>query len=514
MVFEDQEVSFNFKQIFSPLTTKKAILIIVVLGFIVFFNSLFNGFVWDDEKQIVVSPSSHSLSSIPTIFTIGQVNVFYRPIFLSYLTVINTLFQGNVFFFHFFQVGMHIINVIIIFLVLKKLLNEGIALIISLTFLVHPMNVEAVVYMSAVSDVMVFLIGIIALKILMKNKLTTFHFIFAGFLILLSLLTKESGILWSIILVTYLFLFKKIKQWYTALLFALPISVYAFMRFVLAQTGMSKVNYVPIDHLSFAQRLITLPKILFFYFHTFLYPAQLAIAQYWVVKSINFNDFLLPLLFDILFLGILASGGIYIYRWHKREFRSYFFFFIWFVISLSMYLQIFPLYMTVAERWFYIPMGGLLGMLSIVAQTIKLKPTIQFWSVFFAIMIILSLSVRTIVRNANWTDALTLYNHDIKINKDSFDLQANLAYELEQSGRFDDAIKYAQQAIKLEPDNAAAWAIIGTTYLQQGQLKPGIIYSRKTLDYDGGNYSAFIILPMRTSCSIIHNLQEVMHNGD
>ncbi len=175
MFNNEQEYSFDFKKLFCPLTTRKAILIIAVIGFIVYFNCLFNGFVWDDQKQIVTSPLAHTISSIPTLFTIGQVNIFYRPVFLSYLTIVNTLFQGNVFFFHFLQVGMHILSVIILFLILKKFLKVTIAFVVSLVFLVHPMNVEAVAYMSAVSDVMVFLFGILALYILTKSKLMPVH---------------------------------------------------------------------------------------------------------------------------------------------------------------------------------------------------------------------------------------------------------------------------------------------------------------------------------------------------
>ena len=153
---EYQEEEFSFISLFTSLTTYKAITLIIFVGLVVYFNSLFGEFVWDDIPQVVFSPLVTSLSVIPEIFSISQVNIFYRPFFLSYLTIVNVISHGNVFFFHIFQLGMHIINAILVFLIFRKYFKEIIALVLSLIFLVHPINVEAVSYISAVSDVIVF----------------------------------------------------------------------------------------------------------------------------------------------------------------------------------------------------------------------------------------------------------------------------------------------------------------------------------------------------------------------
>jgi tetratricopeptide (TPR) repeat protein len=147
--------------------------------------------------------------------------------------------------------------------------------------------------------------------------------------------------------------------------------------------------------------------------------------------------------------------------------------------------------MTVAERWFYIPMVGILGMIGVIAQSIKAKPAVKPLAAFIVIIIIICFSLRTIVRNTNWNNALTLYNHDAKINKDSFDLENQLAGQLSIAGKYDEALIHAKRAKELEPHDARNWVIIGTIYMRQNKVKEGITYLRKAVDYDGGNYNAF-----------------------
>src|SRR5258707_302289 len=48
-----QEHDFSFNDLFIPLTTKKAIHWIVIIGLIIYFNSIFNGFIGDDYGQVV-----------------------------------------------------------------------------------------------------------------------------------------------------------------------------------------------------------------------------------------------------------------------------------------------------------------------------------------------------------------------------------------------------------------------------------------------------------------------------
>lgn len=477
---------FSFKSFFIPLTSIKACFIFIVVGFIIYGNTLFNEFVWDDITQIVTSPLT--LSSIPSLFTSGQVGIFYRPGFLSYLIIVNTLSHGSVFFFHIIQVGMHILNAFLVFILFKKLINKNIAFISALIFLVHPINTEAVVYISAVADIFIFTLGILALLNVSHHSLKFKSYIYTGVFILLSLFMKESGIFWLLIVLIYILLFKRIKKSGVAILLILSIGIYSFMRFIIANAGLGISSQVSIIQLTFEERLLSIPKIIFYYIQTFFYPLTLAIAQLWVVRALTFQDFYLPLLLDLVFIGFIAFWGIFIYRYHKIKLRTYIFFAAWFILSLGMYLQLYPLDMTVAERWFYIPMIGLLGMFGVVSNSVSLNHKAQKVAIIFFIIIILCLSLRTMVRNLDWSNSYTLFSHDVQSNPDSYSLHANLAYSLVALQKFDEAEKHAKKALVLEPKNTSTWEAMGTIYMRQNKVKESIPFFVKSLEYNGGNY--------------------------
>ena len=52
----EKSEEYSFYNLFVPLTTKKAVIIFIIIGVVVFFNSLFNPFQGDDYAQIVNNP--------------------------------------------------------------------------------------------------------------------------------------------------------------------------------------------------------------------------------------------------------------------------------------------------------------------------------------------------------------------------------------------------------------------------------------------------------------------------
>ncbi len=478
---------------------KNFIYLLIVIGSIVFFNSLFNGFVWDDEEQIIKNSLVYSITNLSHFFTGSTFNsggsgglagMYYKPIMISSFALIYTIFGANAFFFHLFQVSIHIANSIFVFIIFRRFFTDKLSFLGSLIFLIHPINSEAVVYISALQDTLYLFFGLLCLLIIPRiNKAK--YILLLSCLFLLSLLSKETGALFIIISALYFLLFtQKPKLLKIVIPIIMAVSSYILMRVTLAGIGLTKTGPSPIMQIPLLERLQNIPEIVYFYIKTFFYPKDLAIAEHWIISEINFKNFYLPLILIIIFFNFIIFLGA-IYNQKEKFPKSFIFFFAWFILGLGLHLQIYPLDMTVAERWFYFPVIGLIGVIVIIIQKIKIYN--RYLKTIFTcafLIIFITFSIRTIVRNSNWKDGLTLYSHDINISKNAFDLENNLGVELYRANRPDEAMIHFENSTKLAPFWWSNWNNLGVIMENKNDLEKAKVYYKRAID-NGRYYLAF-----------------------
>jgi hypothetical protein len=473
----------RFEKILADLTIKQAIWIITIVGLVVYFNSLLNGFAWDDFPYILLNPVSRSFNLAVLIGnnafnSLGQ----YRPVAAIYFGLLYSLFKDSAFFYHFIELSIHIANALLLFTLFRRFFKNSVALFLTLIFLIHPIQVESVSFIASTLIPLFFLLGFAAFLIGIKNKINRKILLITPTLLLLSILTKEEGFLFLIMILVYRYLIKKIT---IGPFFISGITiglVYIAMRVGFGGALFEKSGIAPIAQLSLTGRLLNIPAIIFFYLKTFVFPAQLTISQYWVVKTIDLKNFYLPAFVDLSFFALIICGYIYLYKRNKKLFNIFFFFFIWFIGGLFFHLQIVPLDMTVADRWFYLPAVGLLGMIGVIFQSVYLhrNAIIKTFVYVLAIIILIILSIRTMVRNTDWRDSLTLYLHDSKIN-DNFAIESNIGVEYSAKGQDDIALIHYQKSIQLFP-YAVNLYNTGNYYGKRGDMDTAREYYYKAID--------------------------------
>jgi hypothetical protein len=501
-----QEKELSFKDYFVPLTKLKAIHFICIIGLIVFCNSLFNPFILDDFPQIVSNPDIKQISSIPSSFTHSMVypgsfsllHMYYKPLLFTTYAFLYAPFGGNPFPFHLVQICLHLANAVLVFLLFSRFFKRGIAFFLGLIFLVHPLNSETVVYIANMQDTLFVFWGLSAL-LMVLSKPKKMKWLGIGTLFLLSLLSKETGVVFILMAVIWSWIIKKINRKSLAITLVVVLMVYGLLRYIASFDSDSIMSLSLIQRESLWTRMLSVPKIIFYYLSQFFLPLHLATGQEWFVRQLTLQDFWLPVIVDV-FAFLCMLGGFFVVRhsWAGRRrpparqgweqtrnlFASHFepldsgirrndkkrigndklylFFALWFCLGLGIHLQIAPLDLTVADRWFYFPMIGLLGMLGVLFNEFlhkKIRPT----ALAVGFLCIGILVVLTIIRNSQWQTPMKLYSHDVIYAGESPVLYSYYGALLIDNGEYDKAKLYLERSISLDPQigsnliNLAVW---------------------------------------------------------
>jgi len=135
---------------------------------VVYFASLFNGFVYDDTYTIVQNPFIKKINSIGILFNPSEYfykssEESYRPVAtLSYI-IFYQLWKANPFLFHLSSVLLHALNVLLVYLIAynltKKTYNAAVA---GLVFAAFPAFSEAVFCVSYNEDILACLFMLLA----------------------------------------------------------------------------------------------------------------------------------------------------------------------------------------------------------------------------------------------------------------------------------------------------------------------------------------------------------------
>lgn len=434
----------------------KYIWVFIIVGFIVFFPTIFNGFVMDDQGLIIHNANVHSISNIfnffrGSIFDYGGSlgGVYYRPMMSTTFSFIYTFFGSSAFFFHLFQLFLHITNSLLFFVLLKKFMKEKISFFLALVFLVHPIQVESVVYIAALQEILFFSFGVAYLLLLEKKK-------YAPVFVLLSILSKETGILFAPLGVLYSYFYRRKNLLIDSVGIVGAVAIAFFMRFVIAGIGFEKTTEFVMMRTPLWERMINVPAMIFYYIKTLLFPFQLVSVQSWLITKITLNNFFAPLLVDVMFFG--AIGGVsFIYR---KKLKPLLFFWSWFVVGMLLHIQIVPLDLTVADRWFYFPLAGLLGIIGVILSNFKNKK----YTFHVAIVIIGLLSIRSFVRVFDWKDTKTLAIHDLVIQKDNYRLLSALGGVYLDEKKYGDAEKVLKKSVDLYPHWGTSEYNLGVAY--------------------------------------------------
>ena len=335
-------------------------LLLFISCLLVYFNSFQNELIynWDDGAYVYENPyiSSLNWNNIKAIFT-----SFYPGNYHPLTLLLNALiyhFVGNEsFLYHFVQFIFHVLNTFLVYKFISLLQNKKwISIGVALLFAVHPMHVESVAWISEMKDVLYtffFLLALITYHYYVnKPDKKTKWYLLTIFLFILSLLSKPSAVIFSVVLLAMDLYYERLWRWRTWIekipffLLSLGFGIIT----ILAQEGAIQ-ELGPV--LKGYERALIVIYSYILYLWKFFLPINLSAAYPYPIK----DGGVLPTEYFIIPIAFIALCVIvYLLRKNKK--------FIWgilfFTINLLMVIQIIPVGgMIASERYTYIPYIGL-----------------------------------------------------------------------------------------------------------------------------------------------------------
>lgn len=168
----------------------------------------------DDQATIVLNPDIRSFGNLPKVFLspFFRSNYYYRPLVTTTYMAEYHLFGLNPFFYYFDQLVLHSLNVFLVFLLAGLLLgNRHQALAAAILFGIHPIHWEAVTNVSGRAILLssfFVLLGLIAF-LRSRTKPSIWLITASTLFYALALLSKESGGILLIVALTYLLIFER-----------------------------------------------------------------------------------------------------------------------------------------------------------------------------------------------------------------------------------------------------------------------------------------------------------------
>jgi len=483
-------------------------------------------FIWDDQQFVTENQTIQSFN-VPQMFkesTTGGGGItsnYYRPLTSISFAIDAGWWGNNPIGFHLTNLVLHLTAGLLLFWLLINLgLSNRWRFWVTAFFLLHPVQTEAVAYISSRGDslsTVLLLFGLNSFWLsFQKNRLhfslydlrisfspTLLRFTSALSLIL-AVFSKELALaglgLYGLILLLHLFqtqqkikvIFSKYLPTTIAIVFLLILGLgYTYVR----QTTLNfdpNFDYSVIDPqypTSLTIRLLTFTRALPRYIGTFAFPYALHM------------DHVLPVIHSILnpwtisvFLVSILIIWLSILELNKLKTLWLGFGLLWFLIGLVPISGIVPVNGLFYEHWLYIPIIGLListaALLRLTGNFLskqkKLKQAQQVFSdlnMYLPGFVLLIMIVITLRQNYIWSDHIRFYEYTLRFTQ-SARLYNNLAMAQADRGNITGALENYQKALAISPGYPQIYHNIGNLLQTQGEPVAALEYFQKALEVD------------------------------
>lgn len=394
----------------------KYCLILVAVCLLVFANSLYGDFVYDDLRQILRNPLIQDNSLIWKALTsdvwsfkgngtIAASN-YWRPTFTAFNIICFRLFGSNPFGWHLFNVLLHSGVCVLAYSLLRVWkISAILAFAVTLVFAVHPVHTESVAWIAGSPDLLFSLAFLGSLWFAEKQKLWLALTLFA-----VSLGAKEVAIFCFPV---YFLIYNQTKDKNKSINQTLPFVGIAVVWFLIRFGILGAISFPREDSPGLFSSILSIPAMFVFYIVQIIFPSTLG-ANYPLrpVETLAFANFLFPLI-----ISIAVLAGLYLLAKNSFAHKIGFALFLLPLIP-AMNATAFPAEQLVHDRYLYLP---LLGFLMLIFPDVSNLCDKVNKHLFLAVAVTLSLllSYQTFLYNKVWQNDFNLWENAVKVDQTS-----------------------------------------------------------------------------------------------
>ncbi|MEK7591091.1 MAG: tetratricopeptide repeat protein, partial [Patescibacteria group bacterium] len=436
---------------------------------VIFFPVLSHNFVrWDDFALIVENPLVRSFSSKIFWTFDPELNI---PLTLLTFQVETAIAGTEPFLFHLVNLLLHIANAILAFAFLKRLFKDDlIAFGGALLFALHPIQTEAVSWVSARKELLMTFFFLGSLLLVMHDERTrgntgkrgssiaSLSSIASISFFLLALLSKVTAITLPVVLL--LIDWHEGKNLRQTIIRLWPYWILSVLFGAIAIIGRSD----PLTLLTPFQTILLAFRSFTFYVQQFFLPLHFS-AIYEASSPLALTN---PGIALSIIIVIFLCAAVWLLRRRWLEgVLGFLFFAVTIAPSFLAYAKAGDVTLA-ADRYAYLPVVGLVilvaGILSVI---LKNKSR---WEPAILIAAALLLSIKTFDQTHVWQSTGTLFASVLQIYPTSHVALNNLGFVALNEGRVDEAIALSEAALKEKPEYPDALVNLGAAYGRKGRL--------------------------------------------
>ncbi len=481
-----------------PPSTARLLFLIALCAIVPYAGTLLNGFVYDDNTQVLNNPYIQNFRHLGEIFTttvwsyVGAQGVtnYYRPMMTTGYLICYRLFGPLAYGFHLASVFLHTTVVCVLFIVTKSLLRRrDLAFGAALIFALHPIHSESVAWVAAVTDLELTLFYLLAFYFFLRlprsegTRSQGARFGLVGSFAL-ALLSKEQALTLPLLATIYEHCYRDDRRSTTlqrklsryAVVWLLSV---AYVLFRIRMFG----SFAPVTQmpsLSWYQAMLSAFALTGQYLRKLLWPAYLC-AFYVFNKSVNLVD-------GRVLLGLGAAAviaALFVALWRRERVLS--FALIWFLVTLAPVLNARWMAANVfAERYLYLPSVGFCWLVGWAA--VRLWGFAPDWSLWVrrgllaaSCLVMVMCALRIVIRNRDWQNDVRLYTVTLADTPGAYAIRNNLGSVYWHQGEVKAAEREWKEALRLHPQNAIVLNNLGLLYAKEQRYDDAVDYFRRAM---------------------------------